>query len=87
MPGDMNTEPAPTEDTACVELIGTAKRATTAEPKALETWADNEDGRGLYALLQNNVTCQGASTQSCHYRHKMTRASICMGATWHHEST
>jgi hypothetical protein len=49
-----NAEPASTEDTACVELIGAAKRAETAEPEALEAWADDEDGHGLYMPLQND---------------------------------
>jgi hypothetical protein len=33
----MNTEPASTKETACIELIGTAEGAATAEPEALET--------------------------------------------------
>jgi len=59
-----NTEPAPTKDTTCVELIGAAKRATTAEPEALETLEDDKDECTLCALLQNDS--QGASTQSRH---------------------
>jgi hypothetical protein len=31
-----NTKPAPTKDTACIEPIGAAERAATAEPEALE---------------------------------------------------
>jgi hypothetical protein len=38
-----NAVPVPTEDTACFELM-VWLRATTAEPEALEAWADDEAG-------------------------------------------
>jgi hypothetical protein len=43
-----NAEPAPTEDSPCVELIGAAESVTTAEPEALEAWADDEARYGLH---------------------------------------
>ena len=45
-------EPWPTKDTACIGLIGTAERAATAEPEALEAWADDEPGCGLHVTSQ-----------------------------------
>ncbi len=36
-----NPAPAPTEGTASIELAGRAVEATTAEPKALESWAES----------------------------------------------
>jgi len=81
-----NTEPAPTgEDTACVELIGAAERAATAEPEALEAWVDDEAGRGYTS--RHETTVAGASTRSRHCCRKVTRASERIGATWHYETT
>ena len=48
---DANPTPAPTENTASVELFGMAKKATTAEPEALEPRAEGEVWRGLKPLL------------------------------------
>lgn len=39
-----SAEPVPTEDTACVGLIGAAERAAAAEFEALEAGADDEAG-------------------------------------------
>ena len=47
-------EPRSTEDTACVGLIGAAERAATAEPEALEAWADDEAGRELHVASQRD---------------------------------
>jgi len=43
----VNAVLAPAKDTASIELIGVAERAATAEPEALETWVESEDGRGM----------------------------------------
>jgi hypothetical protein len=59
----MNTEPASTKDTACVELIGTAEGAVTAEPEALETM------RLVYCTWHCEMTWQVASAQ-LERRHK-----------------
>jgi len=47
-------EPWPTKDTACVGLIGAAERAATAEPEALEAWADDEAEPGLHVASQRD---------------------------------
>jgi hypothetical protein len=39
---DANAVPATTEDAASVELAGRAEKATTAQPEALEPWAESE---------------------------------------------
>jgi hypothetical protein len=44
---DANTTPAPTEGTASIKLAGRAVEATTAEPEALESWAESVAWRGL----------------------------------------
>jgi hypothetical protein len=36
----MSAQPAPTEDTTGIELIGAAEKATAAEPEALEPWTE-----------------------------------------------
>ena len=45
-----NVISAPTKDTASIELAGTAKRATTMEPKALEPRVGSKAGCRLYVM-------------------------------------
>jgi hypothetical protein len=58
----MKAVPAPTKDTAGVELAGVAERVTTAKPEALEPfWVEGEAWRGL-----NMVAARGPlGRQAC----------------------
>jgi hypothetical protein len=58
-----NAVPVPTEDTACIELIGVAERATTTEPEALEAWVDDEAGCRTWHC---KMMWQGASATQHH---------------------
>jgi hypothetical protein len=64
----------PTEDTAGIELVGPAERATTSEPEALETCADDEAGGWLYAAPQNDVAGASAGRGAATRRHGCRRA-------------
>jgi hypothetical protein len=57
-----NTVPAPIKDTACVEPIGAAEKAATAEPEALEA-------PGQAKRLRAGNTWLWASTSAC-LRHR-----------------
>ena len=48
--------PAPTEDTAGVELASAAEGATTAKPEALEPWARGEAGHECSLRCQPNAS-------------------------------
>jgi hypothetical protein len=73
-----NAEPAPTEDTACVELIGAAERAATAESEAFgglgrrRGWAratctpQNDVARGNRAVKALPAPRGGESPTWCH---------------------
>jgi hypothetical protein len=60
MPGQVcsaeNATPVPTEDTACIELIGMAERAVAARLEALGARADDEAGHRLCVALENDET-------------------------------
>ena len=48
---DVNSVPASTEGAASIKVIGVAKEATTAEPKALELRVEGKVWHGLKPLL------------------------------------
>ena len=51
VPSAVKAIPAPTEDTASVELASPAKGAVTAKPEALEPWAGGEAGHERDTVL------------------------------------
>jgi hypothetical protein len=47
--------PAPTEETASIELVGTAERAAATEPEALEPWAGDKAGCGAHSAPRTSM--------------------------------
>jgi hypothetical protein len=62
--GRPSAEPAPTKDTASVELSGAAERATTAKPEALEPWVGGKDARRLEITPRDDMPLGGPGAQS-----------------------
>jgi hypothetical protein len=69
-----------TEDTACVELIGAAERAETAEPEALEAWADDEAGRRLHVAPRGNGTDAEKRAWWASLPRAVVRSGLCASA-------
>ena len=62
-PLDANPAPAPTKDTTSIKLIGVAKKAATAEPKALELRAEGKVWHRLKLLSQKDLGEPGSLPQ------------------------
>jgi hypothetical protein len=87
-----NAVPAPTEDTAGVELVGTAERAAAAEPEALEPWAGDKAGRGPHTAPRHGIArsrravealLQNALTDGAHGLDTAPREVLTAGGRMH----